>query len=81
MDDIEVSGGHGVIVSRLDPSWVLADSRRGKLVVQRKRDECPHQTWEVVSARAEDHAKPATSCHLAYKLPEQVTTDCALVKV
>ena len=70
-----------MIGSRLDPGWVVADSRQGKLVVQRKRDECPHQTWEVVSARAEDHAKPATSCHLAYKLPEQVTTDFALVKV
>jgi len=76
LDDIDPEGSHGMIESALDPNWVLADDRSGKLVIQKRKEECPHQTWEIVPAKAEEQAKPATSCHLSYQLPKQVE-DCS----
>ena len=72
LDDIESDAIHcGPICSQADNKLVLTD-RKGKLVVEQIKDECPHQTWEIVKAESEEGAKPATSCHLKYQLPAEV---------
>jgi len=74
LDDIESKSIHcGSICSMADKAMLLTD-KKGELVVEQIRDECPHQTWEIVKAGAEEGAKPATSCHLKYPLPAKVET-------
>merc|ERR1711892_1314144 len=72
LDVIESDAIHcGPICSQADNKLVLTD-RKGKLVVEQIKDECPHQTWEIVKAESEEGGKPATSCHLKYPLPAEV---------
>ena len=68
-----VTGGHTISLAS-SPSLVMTD-RGGRLVVERLRDECPHQSWRLVSGEVtEDPALPATSCHLRYSLPPSVSS-------
>ena len=68
----------GMIRVRDNPDMVLTE-KCGKLLVASARDECPHQTWSIIDAdrEIENAAKPATSCHLKYPIPDTVDLDTA----
>ena len=72
LDDIESEAIHCGSICSLENKELVMTDRKGSLVVEQIRDECPHQTWEVVKSQAEETAKPATSCHLKYPLPAEV---------
>ena len=71
-----VTGGH-IIRLCSSPGLVMAD-RAGNLVLEAERDESPEQCWRLLEARGEleEAARPATSCHLRYPLPQEVE-DCS----
>ena len=71
-----VTGGH-IIRLLSSPGLVMTD-RDGQLVLEAEREESPEQCWRVleVSDGVEEAARPATSCHLRYPLPQEVE-DCS----
>ena len=68
----------GLIRMKEHPELVITE-QCGKLLVSPARDECPHQTWDIMDAdrEIEGAAKPATSCHLKYPIPDSVDLDTA----
>ena len=68
----------GMIRMKKDPIMVITENC-GKLEVVPARDECPQQIWDIIDAdkEIESAAKPATSCHLKYPIPDSVDLDSA----
>ena len=68
----------GMIRMREHPELVITE-KCGNLSVVTARDECPHQAWDIIDAdkEIENAAKPATSCHLKYPIPDSVGLDTA----
>ena len=68
----------GMIRMKKDPIMVITE-KCGKLEVVPARDECPQQIWDIIDAdkEIESAAKPATSCHLKYPIPDSVDLDSA----
>ena len=71
-----VTGGQTIRLLS-SPGQVMTD-RDGYLVLEAERDESPEQSWRLVEVTegVEEAARPATSCHLLYTLPQEVE-DCS----
>jgi len=68
----------GMIRMKNDPGMVITE-KCGKLLMAPGRDESPQQIWDIIDAdkEIESAAKPATSCHLKYPIPDSVDLDTA----
>ena len=66
--------GQGGLLSWGDTGLVLTQQCGGGVGAAPPREECPHQSWDLVPAADMDTAAtPATSCHLRYPLPGDVS--------
>ena len=66
--------GEGGLLSWGDTGLVLTQQCGGGVGAAPPREECPHQSWDLVPAADMDTAAtPATSCHLRYPLPGDVS--------
>ena len=66
--------GEGGLLRWGDTGLVLTQQCGGGVGAAPPREECPHQSWDLVPAADMDTAAtPATSCHLRYPLPGDVS--------